>query len=170
MIDFKLSNDGDLVLGQQQTDEDGYLLYYQDNENNEGEVLLTTDPELGTVPVRDLELAHDEDAELQLIKSRIQTDNPDWYNYPNIGANLSDLIGELNTPETAERGKNLILESLTRGQTFKSEDLTIEAIPVSGTNLLFDVRLKRHTRFVRYALIFDFEVGIVNEYQIKEDN
>lgn len=169
MYDFKLTNDGDLVLGQQQTDEEGFLLYYEDNDNNEGDVILTKDPERGTIPVRDVEVVYNEDAELQLIKSRVHTDNPDWYSYPDIGANLSDLIGEINTPETAEKAKAQIIESLVRDDAFEEADLSVEAVPVSATEILFDIRLRRFNRFVRHALVFNLEIGTMNQYEIKGD-
>lgn len=160
--DIKLSPEGDLVLGQQLLDEEGYFLYYRKDEDQPMEI--TRDPE-GNTPIRDLEVVHSEDSELQLIKSRLQTDNPDWRNYPNIGANLSDLIGEVNSPETASKGIELIKRALTYDEVFSEEDLEVQAIPVSAEQLMFDIRLFRENRYLRYPVLFDFNVGIMNGYE-----
>lgn len=160
--DIKLSSDGDLVLGQQQLDEEGFFLYYK--KVGEEEVEITRDPD-GNTPIRDMEAAYGEDAAMQLIKSRLQTDNPDWHPYPNVGANLSDLIGSINSPKTAEIGKDMILRALTYDGAFETEDIEVEVIPVSANQILFDIRLVRDARYLRYPVIFDFETGLLNDYQ-----
>lgn len=164
---MKLSAEGDLVLGQQATDKDGYLLYYVDRAQNDDLAEFTTNPEEATIAIRDIEMVYQEDAELQLIRNRVQTDNPDWLLYPEVGADLSDLIGEINRPETAEKGIQTIKRCLTYDGAFKEEDVTIEAVPVSSEELLFDIRLERPSRFIRYALVFSFEVGLMNAFEVK---
>ena len=51
--DIKLSPEGDLILGQQQLDEDGYFLYYKKDEEQPLEI--TRDPE-GNTPIRDISI------------------------------------------------------------------------------------------------------------------
>ena len=160
--DIKLSPEGDLILGQQQLDEDGYFLYYKKDEDQPLEI--TRDPE-GNTPIRDISIVYGEDSELQLIKSRLQTDNPDWSQYKEVGANLSDLIGEINSPETAQRGIEMIQRALTYDGAFDDEELEIEAVPVNPEQLLFDIRLIREIRYIRYPVLFDFNVGVMNGYE-----
>lgn len=164
-MDIGLSADGDLILGQQQTDSEGYLLYYADYSAAGEPVRLTNDPSIGTIPVRDMKLVYEEESELQLIKSRLNTENPDWYFYEEVGADLTDLIGLPNNEQTAQTGMDLILRALTYDGAFKEEDLTIEAVPVSKDQILYDVQLKRRNTLIRYAVTFDLNLGVYNTYE-----
>ena len=168
-LDIALSASGDLVLGQQATDKDGRLLYYLKQGGMMGNFgalpETTTDPSGGGLPVRDLNYVRGEASELQLIKSRLQTDNPDWYFYKQVGADLSDLIGQPNSPSTANAGKAMILRALTYDKAFAEEDLRIEAVPVGPHQMLFDLQLKRRSNLVRYALVLDLTLGVTNVYE-----
>lgn len=167
-LDIRLSEEGDLMLGQQQTDENGYLLYYADFSNAGEPPMLTTDPTIGTTAVRDIDMIYGEASELQLIKSRLNTENPDWYFYPQVGADLTDLIGERNSPQTAQRGKELILRALTYDGAFKLEDLSVEVIPVGPSELFFDVQLSRRNKMFRYGVTLDLVLGAFNVFEVKE--
>lgn len=168
-LDIALSASGDLVLGQQATDANGHLLYYRKEGGMMGDFgylpETTTDPSGGGLPVRDLNYVRGEASELQLIKSRLQTDNPDWYFYKQVGADLSDLIGQANSPRTANAGKAMILRALTYDKAFAEEDLRIEAVPVGPHQILFDLQLSRRNNLVRYALILDLTLGVTNVYE-----
>ena len=165
--DIQLTPEGDLMLGQQKVDEEGFLLYYDSRPLPEDGLMVTRTAE-GNLPIRDMNTVEFEDYGLQLIKSRVQTDNPDWILYPEIGANLSDLIGELNTPETGRAAVQLVLDALTHGGAFLEEDLHIDAIPVSESDILLDIQLKQANRFLRYAIEFNLEIGLMNAYELKE--
>lgn len=168
MLDFKLSKEGDLVLGEQSVDENGFLLYYQLPVGDDTEPYLTRTPSDLTIPVRDIDLVYEDEADLQFIWSRMQTENPDWRPYPNVGADLTDLIGMPNTPETARLGEDLILRSLTYDGAFKRNDLEVNAIPVGPFTLFFDVKLKRGDNLVRYSGTMDLEMGVWNEYDLHQ--
>lgn len=167
-LDIKLSPDGDLMLGEQQTDENGYLLYYADFSNNNEPAMLTTDPTIATTPVRDIEMVYGEGSELQLIKSRLNTENPDWYFYPQVGADLTDLIGENNSPQTALVGESAILRALTYDGAFSAEDLTVSGIPVGPGELFFDIQLKRRYRTHRFGVTLDLTLGVYNVFEVEE--
>ena len=167
MADFQLTAEGDLMLGQQTSDEDGYLLYYHPDGPASDIPPINTNPE-GGIPIRDASLIEGDQQSLQLIKSRLMTENPDWNLYPEIGADLTDLIGMRNTPETAEVGINLIRRSLTRDRAFNEEDLEIDAAPVGPRTLLFSILLKRNQNILRYTGTLNLSLGVWNEYQVEE--
>lgn len=162
--DIYLTADGDLALGQQATDKDGYLLYYRFH--NESDPFITTEAEAGDVPIRDIQVVDGEERDLQLIRNRLMTENPDWRLYPEVGADLSDLIGLSNTPATAEAGVQLIRNALTRNGAFRPEQLTVDAVPVGPHTLLFDIRVSRSRSILRYVGTLDLTLGSWNEYEI----
>ena len=102
IYDLKLDADGDLILGDQARDADETPLYYTRAMGTGERPQLTTDPEIGSVPVRPLQIVSGESSMLQLVRARLMTENPDWLLYPKVGADLSDLIGKRNTPMTAQ--------------------------------------------------------------------
>lgn len=166
MNDFKLSEDGDLVLGQQATDAQGYLLYYQVIQGEKTEIYRTKDPELGNIPVRDIGMVYGEEGDLQLIKSRLQTDSPDWHAFPQLGANLSDLMGLPNIQSTAARLANQIKQSLTYDGAFGQNELSIEVAPVGPTTLFVDIKVERRNDLIRYPGIYELSTGTWNEYDL----
>lgn len=163
--DIALSPDGDLMLGQQLVDEEGFLLYWMGGYRDGDTPLITNDPNLGIRPVRDMKEIFMEESELQLIKNRVQTEAPDWKHYPNLGGNLTDLIGMPNTSQTAEYGVELITKTLTYDKAFKTEELIVNGIPVGKNQLLFDIKLIKESRIVRYALTYDLDQGLINNYE-----
>lgn len=165
MIDLRLTEDGDLTLGQQATDKDGYLLYYY-TMNQDGDIGTTTNAQIATHPVRDIGMIHGAEGDAQLIKTRLNTENPDWILYPDVGADLTDLLGEMNTPETAQRGIEAIYRALTYDRAFTRSELEVDAVPVSHTTLLFHVKLIRNNTIVTYAATLDFELNAWNEYDM----
>lgn len=167
--DFTLTEDGDLVLGQQVTDENGKYLYYLDTSNNNEPPIITTDPE-GNIPIRDARVSYDNDVRLQLIHTRIRTDNPDFSLYPEIGANLSDLIGLPNNEATAMQGVDQIYACLTADGAFQGEELDIQVAPVSRDSILFDIKLLNSDPYLRFAVVFNFNVGILNAYELAEED
>lgn len=161
--DFKLTEEGDLELGDQLVNEEGYLLYYTEL----GSTAMTIEPGESGIPVRDLEMTWGDEAEAQLIMSRLRTENPDWLLHDGIGADISDLIGEPNTQETAAIGVEKIRAALTYGNTFLSEELEIIPIPISATEILFDIWVNRAIGVSRYPVIIDLEYGLLNYYEVK---
>ena len=164
-FDMALSAEGDLILGQQQTDANGFLLYYVDYAGGNEIPKLTTDPSIGTVPVRDINVVYSEASELQLMKSRLTTENPDWYFYPEVGADLTDLIGKPNNMKTAQEGIEMILRALTYDNAFNANDLKVEAVPVGPNQILYDVQLSRRNKLIRYAVTLDLQLGVYNTYE-----
>lgn len=164
-IDFRMSDDGDLVLGEQMTNENGELLY-RDPMRLSG---YTTEVTETTIPMRDMGIAYGDEVDKQTIRFRLSTDAPDYSVHPGLGGNLSDLIGEPNTRATMEKGKAFIYEALTYDSTFNEEELVVVGIPFESDKILYTVRLMREGRQeVRIPLLFDLEVGIMSEYEVNE--
>lgn len=164
--DLKLTPDGDLVLGQQQTNDQGEFLYYEDLFQNGGAPRLTTVPD-GNVPVRDIEPVYGDESRLQLVHTRVKTDSPDFTLYPTLGANLSDLIGMRNNETNAQRGVQMIIDTLTADDAFDPNTIDVDVVPISEDEVLFDIKLMRQEVYARYAIIFNFELGIINEYEMR---
>lgn len=161
-IDFGLSEEGDLILGEQMTDEAGNLLY-RDPTRIGG---YTIQPSPSSIPMRDIGIRYGDEAELQTMNARLRSENPDWVLHDGIGADLSDLIGEPNVRATAEKGKLKILSALTYDGTWREEEITISAIPYSEESILFVVRLMKEGRnYLRVPLLFDLNIGIMDVYE-----
>jgi len=74
---------------------------------------------------------------------RIMTEIGDFTLYPALGASLEEkLTGLPNTEETAEYGKSLIRNALTRGDSpLAAVPINIRAIPVGPQAIRFDIYL-----------------------------
>lgn len=146
------------------TNDEGLPLY-RDTTRSEG---YTTEVSETTVPMRDVATSYGDEVDIQTIMNRMRTDNPDWLLHEEIGANLSDLIGEPNTKETMEMGATLITNALLYDKTFQSTEIEVAGTPYGMQEILFFVRLKRQGRKeVRIPLLFNLEIGLINEYEVE---
>lgn len=168
-MDFKLTDDGDLSLGQQVIDDEGYLLYYKDVKKEDGFPVTTVNIEESISPIRDIETVSVDEERLQLMKSRLQTDNPDWYLYEDVGASLSDFIGMINSPDTANLIERRVVDTLLRNDAFSVDELDVNVIPVSLNEVLIDIILTIENKYLRYAIKLDFNVGINNIYTLDRE-
>lgn len=163
-MDFELTDDGDLYLGQQLTDKEGYFLYYIVDELGENLPIITRDVNEATIPIRDFKLISEDLERLQLIKTRLQTENPDWALYESVGASLTDFIGEKNNPTTGSLIEDRVLQTLLRNDAFHEEELSVNVIPISYNEVLVDVTLDSQSMYLRYAFSLNFEIGVNNVY------
>lgn len=83
----------------------------------------------------DFKLATPKETVTQDIFNRVMTNNPDWYRYPNIAANLEDIFGMDNTFETGQEAINKVENALTKDGRFNSGDLNIDAVPTGKDKL-----------------------------------
>lgn len=74
---------------------------------------------------------------------RLMTEIGDYTLYPTLGSSLQErLTGMPNTPETAEIGKDIIRQALTREPSpLSGVPITVEAFPISPTAVRFDIYL-----------------------------
>ena len=86
---------------------------------------------------------------------------------PKMGGNLSDLAGEPNTRETANRGVALIMDAITYDNYINPNEISVRAVPVSATSILFYIELEDITGTeIEYPLMFDLEHGLLTEYEL----
>lgn len=160
LVDFRFSPEGDLGLGTPQCNEEGELLYV----DPVGET--STNDDDGEL-IRDIPLRFSVSCEKQIIINRLRTDDPDWRIHPEIGANLSDLIGKPNTRETGKTGENLIVRSLTHDGFISEGSLEVRGVPVSTNEILFRITVQRRVGELVIPVIFDLTHGLLTEYEVK---
>lgn len=165
-IDFAFSKDGDLVLGEQKTNSEGELLY-RDPSRPGG---YTTEVSETTIPIRDIGAAFDVEIKQQMIWNRFRTENPDWSLHDGIGADLTDLIGELNTRETMEIGRGKIIQALTYDEALTENDFEVRGFPYNSESIMYIITLKEEGREdVRIPLLFHVELGLVDAYEVEDE-
>lgn len=105
----------------------------------------------------------DEFAELkQEIRNRLSSEYNDWQLHPWLGADMSEIIGEPNSREVAEFGKQKILDALTAEAFLSSSDVNIKYVPISRDSLMYNIDVdieptsKYYENEVRVSLIIDF--------------
>jgi hypothetical protein len=81
--------------------------------------------------------AHELLSFVQEIKTRVRSELYDWALHPGLGANLSDLIGELNNKEIAERGKARIISALVRDGFVATRFIKVSYIPIDHNHLMY---------------------------------
>jgi len=98
----------------------------------------------------------------QEIFNRLKSDFQDWALHSWIGAGLSDIIGEPNSRETAEIGKEKIENALTIGAFLSAEDVNIKYVPVAKDALMYIISVdvepteeNDYTDIVKVTLLLD---------------
>jgi len=79
--------------------------------------------------------------DVQQIYMRLMTEPGDFYVYPDLGIDLSMLYGMPQRPQTAEFGKKLIREGITREGLFKGRNIKIHAVPTGPDTIRFDIHI-----------------------------
>lgn len=74
------------------------------------------------------------------ILSYIKSDIGEWREHPNIGADLSDFVGESNTQRTAEAIQTRIKNTLSL--LVSASDLTVRVVPIGLHKVLVSLQLK----------------------------
>lgn len=143
MIDLALTEDGDLYLGAPKYNDDGTLAL-----NSEGK------------PIQDLTYVHSEDTLKQIIYCRLKTQAPDWFFYPELGANLEDLIGELNTRENGAIGEGLIRSALMYDNFLTSEQIEVRAMPVNKDEMMIFLTVTTDDDTIKLQIPFSYTEGL----------
>lgn len=159
-VDFRFSTEGDLVMGSPKYNEYDELLYT----DPVGETF--TDPTKGEL-IRDTALQVSSLVTKQIIIIRLKTEDPDWRIHPEIGGNLSDLIGLPNTRETGQLGVELITSSLCRDGLVDEGALSVRPVPISNEEILFQLIVEYPTGDLVLPILYNLEHGILSEYEVK---
>ncbi len=157
-IDWSITEDGDLVLGSPKVDTNNNTLYYHDDGTTD--INQFKNGREGK-PVCDLAYTMGKDAWKQLIFDRLKTDAPDWFHHPNMGGNLTDLIGEPNTRETANIGMQSIMNALTYGALLSPHLINIRPIPINVEEILFFLTIDiDDSEPYRLPIVFNLNSGL----------
>lgn len=161
--DFAFTPDGDLVAGEPAVDEEGNIMYYHPSTDTKD-----TDKGSDGIAIHDIAINYALDVERQLINNRLLTDAPDWFHYPDMGANLSDLVGEPNTQATGMRGEALIQNALIYEGYYNASDVNVRAVPISSEEILFMIFISKPQEEVRVPVVFNLTTGLLNWYEYKD--
>lgn len=127
---------------------------------NKADLDLSADGDLIVDETGDLELALDEACARDDILVRLLTQNPDWYDYPSIGADLDEMIGEPNDRITAEEIVRRIKASLTMYGLISPSELDVVPIPISQEEVMFFIAINKPGMKLTSALKYNYETGI----------
>lgn len=107
----------------------------------------------------------------QEVLNRVRSEAQDWTLYPWLGAGLSELIGEPNSRETAEIGKEKIMNSLTIGAFVVAEDVNIKYVPVTHDSMMYTIKIdvepteeNGYVDIVQTTLLLDFDTHKITVY------
>lgn len=78
----------------------------------------------------------------QEINTRIESDQGDWKSFPDIGASISDFVGEPNNKITAEAIKTRIIGALAQDGFIHTSDMKIKYMPIDRESIIFRISLK----------------------------
>jgi hypothetical protein len=118
---------------------------------DEGDLVVSAWGDLETVETRFHNYA-------QQAYIRMMTEIGDFVAYPQLGANLVKLVGMPNTPATADYGRTLILDSLSREGVFADVGVEVVPVPTGRYSIRFDIYI---TAGSRQKLILSIEQDLV---------
>ena len=99
----------------------------------------------------------------QDVYDRIKSDKGDYSQIPNIGASMSDYIGEPNTRENAKIIEKRIFNSMKVGGPISIGDISLKSFPISrhtlGVRLTLAVQptqWNKKSQFIRMHLLYSY--------------
>lgn len=112
----------------------------------------------------DLYLAAPSGVLKQDIAFRMKTDYNDFTPHPDIGADLTSLIGEVNNRATALTGEQKVIRSLTQDGRISSRDLVVQSMPISLSSVVYYVFLRDGMSVLNVTpdMSFDINRGIIS--------
>jgi hypothetical protein len=90
----------------------------------------------------DLKLAQPSGVLKQDITFRVRTDYNDFTPHPDIGADLSSLLGEPNTRELSIQGEQQIVHCLTQDGRILNGDLMVKGVPIAMDKVVYYIFIK----------------------------
>jgi hypothetical protein len=131
---------------------------------SEVDIEVSASGDLVMHPNGDLRLAAPSGVLKQDIAFRLKTDNFDFTPHPDLGANLSSLIGEQNTRENTAKGEQMIVRSLTNDARVFPGDLMVKGVPVGLSTVAYYVFIRdgMSTLNVTPDMVLDMNKGILS--------
>lgn len=84
--------------------------------------------------------------DVQQVYVRMMTDQGDWVLHPQLGADLSQLYGLPQSPETGQLGVALIEAAMEREGRFAGKGIEVTPIPTGHQSIRFDVYITSGSR------------------------
>lgn len=91
----------------------------------------------------DIKTVKDDDLRIQLAYNRIKSVTTEWF-VDEIGANLEEIIGRQCNEDTAEYGKDKILDCLIQDELWDESDIFIKAQIVNNINITYTIYLRTY--------------------------
>lgn len=108
---------------------------------------MAEDGDLGVSPAGDLAITQTSwRDDVQQAYIRMMTDIGDFLVYPDLGASLSLLYGQPQSPETGQLGADLIRSAMDRENRFTGSPYTVKPIPTGHQSIRFDVGITSGSR------------------------
>jgi hypothetical protein len=98
--------------------------------------------------------------DVQQVYVRCMTDVGDFRIYPDLGASLTTLYGQPQSPLTGQLGVDLIRRALEREGRFAGKPFNVHAIPVGPQAIRFDVFLTSGSR-EQLKISVEQDLGVV---------
>jgi hypothetical protein len=104
----------------------------------------------------------------QEVRTRVKAERGDWAEHPNIGAELHELLGEVNARFTAEEGRTKIISCLTRGGFINNGALSVRYVPIARNIILYLIEIQvtnpitGESRLLKTTLNYDTDEGRVS--------
>lgn len=131
---------------------------------DESDLMFSIDGDLVISDTGDLSLVNKNEYIEQSARHRVRTSDPDWFdpNMQDIGANLEDLIGMPNNPETARLAIERVTDSLTGGGLIDKQDIYIRPVPVSRyiIALFLFIQTPFEGKPIGFHITFNLETGV----------
>jgi hypothetical protein len=118
------------------------MIYYKDTDlaiDDDGDLILDviSDPVTGEIIETDFALAKDFDCTADDIDTCAKSQKNDSDVWPNFGADLEELVGQPNTRQIGEEGRDRLVNSLIDSGIVNMSDLTVMAIPGGDTIIYY---------------------------------
>jgi hypothetical protein len=107
------------------------------------DLFITEDGDL-VISDNDLKTVSGDSFREQSAINRIKSVKSDWF-YDNVGADMEEILGEPNTREVAEIGKNKIISVLTEDNLFEIDEVFVKVVPIKKYSLLYMVAIKSNS-------------------------
>jgi hypothetical protein len=123
-----------------------------------GDLMISADGDLKDTSADDYRSLQQE------ISTRLKANQADWAVHPDLGANLDNLIGKMNTPETAQQVQAQIESALSSG-LINSSHIQTNAVPLSleTLGLLLNVQVgpwQDTSKTVSVPIFFQLATGV----------
>ena len=78
---------------------------------------------------------------IQVVVDRLQSEENDWFLYPEKGAGLNAVVGQRNTAEAGREVQRRIQSTLLYGGLLKPTEFSVNVVPISETQIMAVVSL-----------------------------